>query len=55
MTMSRKNLPLLENILIESVAAEGKAVAARRDGKISIAEYLRRTDALTKTEKFSEA
>ncbi len=36
--MSRKNLPLLENILIESVAAEGKAVA-HVDGQVVFVPY----------------
>ena len=50
-----KILALMAVELLYGDAALGREVAARRDGKISIAEYLRRTDALTKTEKFSEA
>ncbi|MBP5530462.1 MAG: amidohydrolase, partial [Lentisphaeria bacterium] len=49
-----KILALMAVELLYGDAALGREVAARRDGKISIAEYLRRTDALTKTEKFSE-
>ena len=50
-----KILALMAVELLYGDAALGKEVAARRDGKISIAEYLRRTNALNKTEKFSEA
>ena len=50
-----KILALMAVELLYGDAAFGKSVATRRDGKISIAEYIRRTDALTKSESYSEA
>ena len=50
-----KILALMAVELLYGDAAFGKSVAARREGKISIAEYIRRTDALTKSESYSEA
>ena len=50
-----KILALMAVELLYGDAALGRSVAARREGKISIAEYIRRTDALTKSESFSEA
>ena len=50
-----KILALMAVELLYGDAALGRSVAARRDGKISIAEYIRRTDALTKSQSFSEA
>ena len=50
-----KILALMAVELLYGDAAFGKRVAARREGKISIAEYIRRTDALTKSESYSEA
>ncbi len=49
-----KILALMAVELLYGDAARGKKIAANREGKISIAEYVRRTDAFNKTETFKE-
>jgi len=51
------NARLLALMAVEMLygdAAKGRKIAANRDGKISIEEYLRRTDSLMKMETFAE-
>ena len=47
-----KILALMAVELLYGDAARGKKIAANRDGKLSIAEYVRRTDALNRRETF---
>ena len=49
-----KILALMAVELLYGDAARGKKIAANREGRISIAEYVRRTDAFNKTETFKE-
>ena len=49
---SAKILALMAVELLYGDAARGRRIAANREGKLSVEEFIRRTDALNKVEKF---